>query len=371
MLSKIFKKNEPPAPAAAAPKQPVVPTTAQIVAQQADKTAWESKLQLALGDDAALLAVAKDCPFIDVKQAAVEALASEESLKRAEREFREHDRRVHRAAKQRLEMFVNRRVAGVSAAKLIETGSVLLHEPSIPANRLVELDRAWNALDQTLLDDKQIATYTALWTKLSQLTRERGEQQLQAKRWLAEAEPALAQLTLTCAEVAQVEAEGGPGRDALAEARAKAEAIIANAPSEQSPPTAASVKALKEAAQLASAVDERLAFLIDLRQTPEQTAPVPVPSPAEAPAVAEEAQVAVAPTESVAATESASAPIEAPKEISPAKPPAPSPAARWRALPSVADARIAAILDGRFKDWQTWKKAKPRSKRATTRSQSW
>ena len=147
MLSKIFKKNETPPPPILAPKQATAPAPAEMAAQLADKASWESKLQAAAGDDAALLAIAKESPLIEIKHAAVEALVSEDALKRAEREFRDHDRRVHRTAKQRYETLVNRRVAGVSAAKLIETAAVLLHESSIPANRLVELDRAWTALD--------------------------------------------------------------------------------------------------------------------------------------------------------------------------------------------------------------------------------
>ncbi|MCY7389104.1 MAG: hypothetical protein LH481_13775, partial [Burkholderiales bacterium] len=124
MLSKIFKKNETPPPSTPAPKQPAAPTPAQIAAQVADKAAWETKLQAAIGDDAALLTIAKESPLIDIKHAAVEALTGEDALKRAEREFRDHDRRVHRTAKQRYESLVNRRVAGVSAAKLIETAAV-------------------------------------------------------------------------------------------------------------------------------------------------------------------------------------------------------------------------------------------------------
>ena len=201
MLSKIFKKNEAPPSMAPASRQAAAPSPEQIATQLADKAAWEIKLHAAMGDDAALLAVAKESPLIDIKHAAVEALVSEEALKRAEREFRDHDRRVHRTAKQRYEMLVNRRMAAVSAAKLLETASVLLHEAAIPANRLVELDRAWGALDQTLLEDKQTAEYHTLWSKLSSLTRERGEQQLQAKRWLADAEPVLSRLIALCSEV--------------------------------------------------------------------------------------------------------------------------------------------------------------------------
>ncbi len=338
MLSKIFKKNETPPAVTPAPRQPAEPTPAQIAAQLADKAAWESKVQAASGDDAALLAIAKQTLLIDIKQAAVEALTSEDALKRAEREFRDHDRRVHRAAKQRLEAFVNRRVAAVSAAKLIETAAVLLHEPSIPANRLVELDRAWGLLDQTLLDDKQRAEYLTLWTKLSSLTRERGESQLNAKRWLADAEPALLQMTSLCAGVA----DGTMERGDFAAARASVVAVLAAAPGAQattsSNPHALLVDAksveLKDALQLAAAVDVRLAFLEELQQ-PIPAAPLPE----------------IATTDVLIAASDTS--TETSANTAPPKPP--SPTSCWRALAAVSDARINALLDARFSDWQTAK----------------
>ena len=354
MLSKIFKKNETSPAVTPAPRQPAEPTPAQIAAQLAaqlaDKAAWESKLQAASGDDAALLAIAKQTLLIDIKQAAVEALTGEDALKRAEREFRDHDRRVHRAAKQRLEALVNRRVAAVSAAKLIETAAVLLHEPSIPANRLVELDRAWGVLDQALLDDKQRAEYLTLWTKLSSLTRERGESQLNAKRWLADAEPALLHMTSLCAGVA----DGTMERGDFATARAAVVAVLAAAPGAQattsSNPHALLVDAksveLKDALQLAAAVDARFVLLEELQQ-PIPAAPLP--------------EVATTDATTEAASASASASVEAP----PPKPP--SPTSRWRALAAVSDARINALLDARFSDWQTAKSDARQARSAETR----
>ena len=348
MLSKIFKKNEtPPVPApATAPKQPVEPTPAQIAAQLADKTAWEGKVQAAMGDDAALLAIAKQTLLVDIKQAAVEALTSEDALKRAEREFRDHDRRVHRVAKQRLETLVNRRVAAVSAAKLIETAAVLLHEPSIPANRLVELDRAWTALDQALLDDKQRTEYLTLWTKLSSLTRERGQLQLNAKRWLADAEPALLQMTGLCAGVA----DGTKDRAEFTATRAAIEAVLAAKPGAQenssSNPHALLIEAksveLQLAVQLAAAIETRLAFLEELQQ-PIPAAPLP------------EAVI------NDATTEAASTSVEAPL------PKPPSPTSRWRALAPVSDPHINALLDVRFANWQTAKSDARQARSAETR----
>ncbi len=343
MLSKIFKKNEPATPPTPAPKQPSVPSAAQVAAQLADKAAWESKLQTAIGDDAALLAIAKESPLIDIKHAAVEALVSEDALKRAEREFRDHDRRVHRIAKQRHESLVNRRLAAVTAAKLIETASVLMHDASIPANRLVELDRAWGALDKSLLEQKQIDSYQALWTRLSALTRERGEQQLQAKRWLAEAEPALALLLALCGDIAK----GSQERSQFAYTRAIVDAVIASAPIAPSIATAPQIEAksveLQQALQLANVVDIRLALLEELQQP---AAPAATEKPSADSTSPNESAPSPALTESTANT---------PAAESVASPKPPSPSARWRALPPVADAQIASILDARFTQWQSEK----------------
>ena len=294
MLSNIFKKSTPPAPTTPAPKQPAAPTPEQIEAQVADKAVWEGKLEAARGDDNALMVIAKESPLIDIKHAAVEALVSEEALKRAEKEFRDHDRRVHRTAKQRYEKLVARRLAAVSAAKLTETAAVLLHGATIPANRLVELDRAWSALDQTLLEEKQIADYQAHWTKLSALTRERGEQQLKVRRWLADAEPATVSLNALAAQVA----EGSAERSAFSDASAAVAAILAATPdgesSTHSEQINAQVLALNSALKLLSAIDARLKLLEELHLPTVPTPPHPPTPPADSPIASAEADLAVA-----------------------------------------------------------------------------
>ena len=110
MFNKIFSNTH------STPLEPVAPAARVIdpaieAARQKDKAEWESKLHATSGDDA-LLALARTAPHIDVKISAVSALDGEEALKAAEREFRTHDRRVHRVAKQRLEVAIARREGG-------------------------------------------------------------------------------------------------------------------------------------------------------------------------------------------------------------------------------------------------------------------
>src|SRR5436309_1516410 len=151
MLGKILRKAV--APAKESP--PVAPGDRASAA--AETAQWEGRLHAAAGDDDALLALAREAPLLVIKHAAVLALASEDALKRAEREFRSGNRRVYRAAKQRYEASVARRLARERAGSLIDAATALSAESMIPANHLVELDHAWKALDLALLEEVQLA----------------------------------------------------------------------------------------------------------------------------------------------------------------------------------------------------------------------
>ena len=292
MFNKLFKPDDSPEKSKAAKPAP-------IPAPLPDKTPWQAQLQAAIGNDEALLAVAKSAPFVDIKHAAVQALSSEDALKQAEREFRNHDRRVHREAKQRWEAKIAEREARAAATILIDAASTLVQEAHIPANRLVELDRAWRVLNPVLLEDAQNAAYAAVWTKLATLTRERGDQQLWTKRWLAEANRTLTQFHTVSLQVARGEKENGE----LTLARAFVEetlsaSLIAGAAAAAVPSVAPLQASLRDALQLAADTGARLTFLNNL------------PSAA-------------------TGTE----------------------AAHWQALP-ISDAHIAAALNARFEQWQ-------------------
>lgn len=167
MLSWIFKKKKASPPANA-------PSTggagAAMPAQSATAmaaSAWSARLNRALGDDTALLALAKEAPSADLKLSAVQALSTEAGLKAAEREFRAHDRRVHQLARQRHAHAKATREVAERASALITAATVLLDAPVIPVNRLVEFDRGWQALDARLLSAAQQAEYAALSAQLS------------------------------------------------------------------------------------------------------------------------------------------------------------------------------------------------------------
>jgi hypothetical protein len=290
MFTKLFKQDESPDKAHAAAPAPSPPP---------DKGPWEEQLRAAAGNDEALLSVARSAPFIDIKHAAVQALISEEALKLAEREFRNHDRRVHREAKQRWEAKVAAREAQAQAALLIDAASALVEEANIPANRLVELDRAWHALNPALLEESRKAAYAAVWTKLTTLARERGDQQLWTKRWLGEANRALTQFHTVCLQVAR----GDKPRTDLVLVRAGLEAtlsaLLTAADATSAAPSIMNLQtALCAALQLAADTDARLNFLDTLPSATDGTQ-----------------------------------------------------AAAWQAL-AIGDALVAAALNARFEQWQ-------------------
>ena len=343
MISKIFRKSESPANASPTPGSDAA-SAAGEAAHAAAKAVWEDKLNEAQGNDTALLALAKETPLIDVKYAAVTALVGEYALRLAEREFRNNDRRVHRAAKQRYEAMVQRREARELASRLIESAAVLVHESSIPSNRLGELDRAWQALDAGLLEGAQIAAYSGLRETLATLLHERAEFQLSVTRWFTEAKQAASHLNAMCADVAAGVKERAelavaaasartvlsamPGSDAAIAGSADAHSIDAH-----SPHAGADLRAfgesLKSALDQFDRVDARLTLLDELPQAAQ-------------PGEGESNRV----TDPAAAGE------------------------RWNALPPIADTLLAGPLNARFEHWQQMQTSARQSSQAVVRQRA-
>ncbi len=189
-------KRQEAAAAAAAQAKLREQARAEAKAKDAEeaRVTWAPRLQAALGDDAALLRVAQETPLVEIKLGAVQALAGEDALKHAEREFRSHDRRVHRAAKLRLDAAVAQRESRAQAQIIIDAARALSAETPIPANRLVALDRAWQVLNPEMLEPQQRSEFASWRERLNDSVRERGEQEQQVQRWIQEATAALADL---------------------------------------------------------------------------------------------------------------------------------------------------------------------------------
>ena len=325
MLSKIFHKTDPAADVkngdTAKAKQAAKNAGDKLAGANAQiNAAWQHKLDAAISadDDTALLVIANEVPSVTLKLAAIMALTGEESLKLAEREFRTHDRRVHRAAKQRYEMMAAQRETREAAAKLIDAAAALVKEAKIPANRLVELDRAWLALDIALLHPDQRDEFAALAADLTTLTRERGEQQLHSNRWTADAKQALLHLHVTAGDVAA----GIKDRTLLTPATDAATVLLKHAPNGDAANQL--TESLKASLNTSVQVTKRLVILDELL--------APVAEAVAEPIAASITEPVAAPVAEVVAAQSASA--------------------RWHALPLITDTQIASLLNARFNQWQ-------------------
>jgi len=286
MVNWLFKQ---PGAARAAPPTPPAPRSvpvktgptpqqkAEARAQQLEqaRAEWAPRLQAALGDDAALLRVAMEAPVVELKLGAIEALAGEDALKQAEREMRNHDRRAHRAAKQRLDAALKQRESRAHAATLLDAARALAGESPIPANRLVALDRAWQALDAQVLEPAQVQEFADVRARVNASLQARGEQEHAQQQWLAQAKRALAELQRACA----LPAAAG-GAEQLAQDCAAAQLLRDSR--EQVAATAALDMALAAALEAAQVLQARWAE----PAPPEVAAPVPEPAPQAPPTVA-------------------------------------------------------------------------------------
>ena len=327
MFSKIFKND----------KKSVAPVTVAVVdanqaaareaAREAVKASWEDKLRQALGDDDALLALARQAPLADIRLAAVMALVSETALRDAERDFRARDRRVHRAIKQRCQALDSTRHARLNATALIDSATALCDEVLIPVNRLVELDHAWQALDASALEETQKSAYSAAWTRLTTLARERGDQQLSMHRWLADAKRSFDAVHSVRAELLRGAKEFAAQAQALADACSAAQQTLLAAPAAPAASSTSSTSSLRAATSPTQRSENaELAQLCLALQTAVQAQP---------PISARLGLLQQLPQHGGVSAEAMQAASQ-----------------QWKDLPAVADADIARLLDTHFKDWQ-------------------
>ncbi len=314
MLNNLFKKT------VAKPAEDIIVSKPKAKAKPlpaTDTTDWQAKITAAT-DDAARLALALEKAPLKIRLSAIEAMETEDGLKAAEREFREHDRSIHREAKRRLELKVAERLARAEASTLIASANDLAQLEQIPANRLVELDRAWHEINTALLLPSQVAAYQEASEKIMQLLRARGDLQMLIKRWTADADRALAELQAGSIAVA----ETGLDRDKLGQAYESLDRLLQNLPAMADQDALARDVAhkkglLESALQLARALDARLTFLDNVI-----------------------ADTAAADT------------------------------AAWHALPAIADTTVAALLNARYEASRKTKQQTEESIKRVARAES-
>lgn len=386
MIGWNFRNKNPDAAAAS----PSAPAAAAPAAAACPATDWSQQLHAARGDDEALLALARSAAPLELRLEAVAAIDGEAALRLAEREFRNHDRRIHRLAKQRWSTCVAQREARAQAKVLIEAARALLGEAQIPVNRLVEIDRDWQAIELALVDAAQRDEYAALLQRLSALTRERADQVRQLQRWTAQAREALAAWQAVAAAVA----DGTQERATLGGAAARLLAVQQDVPP-GAETTAALQASLADTLQTQTALDTRLDLLEALARPSAAVAEAPPPAAAPvdaavdatvdstvdatAEATAEAAvdapadEGADAPATDTTVDDTSAAATEAPPTpaavASPAPPRPPDAAQRWAALPPLADAALADALERRFAAWQQQREQARTERKAVRREQ--
>ena len=301
MFDKLFKQDATPV-AAAASQRGAAPPSAGI--SEGELQAWREKILAAKGDDGALLQLAREAPGVDLKLAALAALTQEDALKQATREFRDQDKRLYRAARSRWETTVARREALAQAPVLIAAAHSLLEQESIPANRLVELDRAWTALSGALPDEALASEFAAVRAQLGARVRSRGEAGQALARWLAATDAAIQALTAALPAVVKGSPSSAPADLAAALLQLLNEAPGADAAAGD-PHCTEKIDAANRALALAASVVQRAEFLRSL----------PVAG------LADEAEE--------------KAKIE-----------------QWRGIPEVSDGGLQALLTHRFSEWR-------------------
>ncbi len=200
MLDYLFKKDATPTPT---PDSAPQPNTVPTALSPEDLQAWHSKIQAAASDDTTLLQLAHEAPAAELKLAAIEALTHENAFKQAMHDFREHDKRLYRAAKTRWEAASGTRVAADEATALIAGARTLLAQELIPVNRVVELDQAWAAVNHALLDTAVAAEFSDISAQLAHRVRSQGEHAQALTRWQSAVDNAMAALIASLPDIAQ------------------------------------------------------------------------------------------------------------------------------------------------------------------------
>ena len=266
-----------------------------------ETTAWEDKIRAAAPDDAVLLQLLHQAPTTPLKLAALEALQQEDSFRQAMHDFREQDKRLYRAAKSRWETASGKRLATAEAHSLIAAARALLEQTLVPVNRVVELDRAWAALNSGLLDPALSGEFAALSAQLGTKVRAHGEHAQALTRWLSATDSGMEKLTALLPGVAQ-------GSTAPADSETPAVhllELVQNVPDAGDARCVEKTDAASRLLALASSVAERAKFLQAL------------PAPGSADEASEKQYIE-----------------------------------QWREFPEVPEGELHAVMASRFADWR-------------------
>lgn len=262
--------------------------------------AWRDRILAAGSDDAALLQLAREVPSTELKLAALQGLTQEDSFKQAMQEFRERDRRLYRTAKSRWLAARAKRAAIAEAGALIAGARALLDQKQVPANRVVELDRAWAAVSDGGLDEALQSEFAALREQLVTRMRAWSEGERALILWPSAVDDAIDKLSASLPGVAQ-----GSVPPDEAQARAASLLELVNGQDAGDVRRGLKIDAANRVLALASSVSERAKFLQSL------------PPPGDADEAGEKLRIE-----------------------------------HWRRFPEVSEEDIHTALASRFADWR-------------------
>ena len=270
MFEKLFRKNKSPNAAAPSVNQEAPVPAGNQTSQQKLKAptspnpeelqAWQARILAAALDDNLLLQMAHQAPTIDLKMSALQSLTQESSFKQAMHDFRDHDKRLYRAAKSGWEAASGRRIANEAATALIVRARTLLLQETIPVNLVVELDRAWAGMDSKLLDTALVTEYSLLNKQLADRIRLHGENIQLLNRWLAAIDAALNPF----ADLIRSVARGENNSVDLSIDQVTIRTLIDNAPESTDPRSVAMLDTARQKLALAECVIRRVEFLNSL-----------------------------------------------------------------------------------------------------------
>jgi len=226
--------------------------------------AWQQRIQAAATDDAALLQLAQQVPTLSLKLAVIEALRQERSLKQAMHDFREQDKRLYRAAKSRCETATATRLAIAEAHALIASARALHERERVAVNSVMELDRAWAALNVDLIDAVLTDEFKALSERLEARVRAHSERAQAITRWLSAVDACMDALKSQLPGVAQ----GDIAATGTQTAAVNVLELVQNPPDTSDARCIEKADAGNRLLALASSVVERAEFLKSLSALP-------------------------------------------------------------------------------------------------------
>ena len=198
MFKSIFKKQTDKGSATATP-HPATPTEATVAQQKikepsitAEEIAqWKERIVSLKEDHAALLNFAHEAPSIELKLAALQSLTHEETLKKAMHDFREHDKRLYKAAKAGWETAQAKRMATAQAKTLIDSARILLDQHTAAVNHVVQLDHDWASTQHDLIDKDLLDEFGSLSELLAKKVRAQAEELQSINIWLSKLNAAI------------------------------------------------------------------------------------------------------------------------------------------------------------------------------------